>query len=168
MMELFKHFLTAKGRIQDRYLPFYLRWVTDCYHFLDIPLSKSITNKQKSQFLKHLGKSHEDWQVNQADYALRLYSYFLSQTSSDENWNTPATIDNDWKAIEEKTIEAIRLCHRSYSMEWGWFWLFPSRRLSIDPKARIVRRHHLYPSALQRPFKEAVTKAGITKDASIL
>jgi hypothetical protein len=70
--------LSLKYNINDKYLPFYLRWVTEGYRFLDIPLSQSITNEQKSQFLKYLSKNHEDWQVNQADNAIRLYSYFLS------------------------------------------------------------------------------------------
>ena len=117
MLEPFKQFLSLKGRVQSKYLPFYLRWVTDCYRFLEIPLSQFITNDQKSQFLKQLGKSHEDWQVNQADHALRLYSYFLSRTSPDENGRSSATMINDWKAIKEKTIEAIRLRHRAYSTE---------------------------------------------------
>jgi len=51
--------------------------------------------------------------------------------------------------------------------EWGWFWLFPSRTLSLDPRTRIVRRHHIHPASLQREFKNAVQKAGITKQASI-
>ena len=75
MLDAFKQFLSLKGRVQSKYLPFYLRWVTDCYRFFDTPLSKRITNEQRSQFLKHLSKSHEDWQVNQADNAIKLY-YF--------------------------------------------------------------------------------------------
>ena len=27
--------------------------------------------------------------------------------------------------------------------EWAWFWVFPSRQLSIDPRAGVVRRHHV-------------------------
>lgn len=117
MLEPFKNFLSSKGRMQSKYIPFYLRWVADCYRFLDIALSQCITNEQKSQFLKHLSKSHEDWQVNQADNALRLYSYFLSRPSTDENVHLSATEIDDWKSIEKKTIEAIRLRHRSYSTE---------------------------------------------------
>ncbi|MBM4140762.1 MAG: integron integrase, partial [Nitrospira sp.] len=51
--------------------------------------------------------------------------------------------------------------------EWGWFWLFPSQSLSIDPRTDILRRHHVYHDALQRAFKNAVMKAGITKQASV-
>jgi integron integrase len=359
MLESFKNFLSLKGKVNDRYIPFYLKWVTEGYRLLDIALSQPITNEQKGQFLKQLSKTHEDWQVNQADNALRLYGYFLSSQHPDKAGGIPETLINDWKAVEEKTIEDIRLRHRSYSTEktyilwlrqfqgfvkskdlkelygkdlqdflsylaverkvssstqnqalnavvfvyrhvlekdiedqinsvrarqkrrlpvvltikevnnifdemsglhclmakliygcglrlqeclslrikdvdieqgivivrsgkgdkdrrtvlpeslkddllhhissareiyeqdrkdntngvylpgalekkypnagkeWGWFWLFPSRVVSIDPRTRIVRRHHLHPAALQRAFKEAVIKAGITKQASI-
>jgi hypothetical protein len=78
MLEPFKNFLSSKGKVSEKYLPFYLKCVTEGYRFLDIPLSQSITNEQKAQFLKYLSKNHEDWQVNQADNAIRLYSYFLS------------------------------------------------------------------------------------------
>jgi len=54
-------------------------WVVDCYSFLDKPISEIIYNEEKRQFLTHLFQDHEDWQIKQADYALNLYSYFLSQ-----------------------------------------------------------------------------------------
>lgn len=116
MLESFKNFLSSKGKVNDKYLPYYLKWVTEGLRFLDIPLSQTITNDQKSQFLKYLSKNHEDWQVNQADNALRLYGYFLSSQQSDKS-GIPETLINDWKAVEGKTIEAIRLRHRSYSTE---------------------------------------------------
>ncbi len=59
---------------------------------------------------------------------------------------------------------------RKYPMagkEWGWFWLFPSRRLSIDPRTHIVRRHHMFPSSLQTAFKHSLRESGITKNASV-
>ena len=51
--------------------------------------------------------------------------------------------------------------------EWGWFWLFPSKSLSVDPRSHTVRRHHVHPAALQKAFKSAVPQAGITKQASV-
>lgn len=51
--------------------------------------------------------------------------------------------------------------------EWGWFWLFPSKSLSVEPHTHTVRRHHVHPAALQRAFKVAVKEAGITKPASV-
>jgi len=51
--------------------------------------------------------------------------------------------------------------------EWGWFWVFPSYKLSVDPETKIIRRHHLYPSTIQKAFQKAVAKSGITKNATI-
>ena len=51
--------------------------------------------------------------------------------------------------------------------EWGWFWLFPSKTLSIDPRTLIVRRHHIRPASLQRAFKTAVQQTGIAKQATV-
>lgn len=47
--------------------------------------------------------------------------------------------------------------------EWIWFWVFPSARLSLDPRTHIVRRHHVSGDVLRRHIKEASMKAGITK-----
>ena len=63
--------------------------------------------------------------------------------------------------------DALERKYPNAGKEWGWFWLFPSKSLSVNPRTRIVRRHHTHPAALQRAFKAAVTKAGITKPASI-
>ncbi len=51
--------------------------------------------------------------------------------------------------------------------EWNWFWLFPSSKLSIDPRSNTIRRFHLYPSTLQKAFHSAVKKTQIHKHASI-
>jgi integron integrase len=50
--------------------------------------------------------------------------------------------------------------------EWGWFWVFPAPGLSVDPRSRIVRRHHLHEALLQRAVKEAARQARIAKPAT--
>ena len=34
--------------------------------------------------------------------------------------------------------------------EWGWRYVFPSRKRSVDPRSGPVRRHHLDENTLQR------------------
>jgi len=51
--------------------------------------------------------------------------------------------------------------YRNGGKEWIWFWLFPSKSLSVDPVSLVVRRHHVHPASLQRAFKMAAMKAGI-------
>ena len=67
-------------------------------------------------------------------------------------------------------VEMPSALEREYpnaSIEWAWFWLFPSGKLSIDPRSNTVRRHHLYPTSIQRTFKNALRKTDIQKNASI-
>ena len=50
--------------------------------------------------------------------------------------------------------------------EWGWQWVFPAEKLSIDPQTGKVMRWHIHPATIQRAVKEAVVKAGVPKKAS--
>ena len=51
--------------------------------------------------------------------------------------------------------------------ELGWQWLFPSRRLSEDPRTPGVRRrHHVHENMLQKVVRRAVLSSGLTKKAS--
>jgi integron integrase len=123
MLTTFKQFLNNRERIPERNIPYYLKWVADCYRFFNAPETHLLTNDEKSQFLTYLGKKHEDWQVEQADRALRLYGYFLSKAKRGEDGPVP-DLSGDWKRIEERTREALKLRHRSYSTEKTYImWL---------------------------------------------
>ena len=50
--------------------------------------------------------------------------------------------------------------------EWGWQYVFPSMKLSVDPRSNIKRRHHVDEQGLQRALKQAVRDAGIVKPAT--
>ncbi|MBI2380195.1 MAG: integron integrase [Gammaproteobacteria bacterium] len=54
----------------------------------------------------------------------------------------------------------------SASREFAWQFLFPSKRLSADPRDGVVRRHHVDEKVLQRAVKEAVRGAAVYKPAS--
>jgi len=50
--------------------------------------------------------------------------------------------------------------------EWGWQYVFPASRRSVDPRSGITRRHHTDETAFQKAIKNSVRKAGIIKPAS--
>jgi integron integrase len=50
--------------------------------------------------------------------------------------------------------------------EFGWQYVFPSKKHSKDPYTNIVRRHHVMESGLQKAVKRAVTNAEIYKKAT--
>lgn len=50
--------------------------------------------------------------------------------------------------------------------EFGWQYLFPASKLSVDPRSGKQRRHHISELNLQRAIKKAVAKTGIAKNAT--
>jgi integron integrase len=50
--------------------------------------------------------------------------------------------------------------------QWIWQYVFPSGRISKDPRSDVLRRHHLDESGLQKALKQAVRSAGIQKRVS--
>ena len=47
--------------------------------------------------------------------------------------------------------------------EFGWQYLFPSAKVSVDPRSKKIRRHHIHENGLQKKVKRAAVDAGITK-----
>jgi integron integrase len=67
------------------------------------------------------------------------------------------------------SVELPYALARKYSnadKELSWQYVFPSDRLSTDPRSGITRRHHLDPSGLQRAVKTAAKLAKINKPVS--
>lgn len=62
--------------------------------------------------------------------------------------------------------EALARKYPNAAHSWGWFWVFPARELSLDPRSGTERRHHAHEQALQRAIKRAVAAAGIAKPAT--
>ncbi len=50
--------------------------------------------------------------------------------------------------------------------EWGWQYVFPAARRSVDPRSGAVRRHHADEKAVQRQMRSAVRQAGLIKPAT--
>lgn len=58
---------------------------------------------------------------------------------------------------------------RKYPMAakaWGWQYVFPSTKLSMDPRSGITRRHHADEKNLQRAMRKALQETGIIKPAT--
>ncbi len=61
---------------------------------------------------------------------------------------------------------ALAKKYPSAAQEWGWQYVFPSRKRSLDPRTRLQRRHHLHESAVQKAVKMAIRRSSIIKPAS--
>lgn len=58
---------------------------------------------------------------------------------------------------------ALARKYPSAPKELGWQYLFPSAKLSTDPDSKLLRRHHLDESGLQKAVRSAAYKAAIGK-----
>jgi integron integrase len=58
---------------------------------------------------------------------------------------------------------ALERKYPNASLEWGWQWVFPASKRSIDPRSGVERRHHMDESGLQKAVRSAAKKAGLVK-----
>lgn len=80
------------------------------------------------------------------------------------------------KALHEKDlaggygdVELLDALARKYpraAYEWAWKFVFPSYKLSTDPRTGVVRRHHVFENYLAHAVKQAARSAGIAKHVS--
>lgn len=61
---------------------------------------------------------------------------------------------------------ALARKYPSASRSWPWQYVFPSARLSVDPRSQRRRRHHVNPSTFQRSLKTAVYRAELDRRTS--
>ena len=59
--------------------------------------------------------------------------------------------------------DALSRKYQNAEKEWRWQYVFPSGRLSVDPRSQIIGRHHLHETTLQKHVRKAANKAMINK-----
>ncbi len=63
--------------------------------------------------------------------------------------------------------EALSRKFPNAANEWGWYWVFPSKRISFDPVSAVTARFHIYPTSLQREFHTVKKQIGILRHVSV-
>jgi integron integrase len=80
------------------------------------------------------------------------------------------------KQIHDRELQAgFGTVHLPYALErkyphanreWGWQYVFPASKRSVDPRSGAEQRHHISEAVLQRAIKNAIRQAGIAKPGS--
>ncbi len=115
MLNRFQQFIQGKERINEKNIPYYIRWISDGYTYINKEIGQRLSSEQKQQFLSHLAQTHDDFQVKQADYALKIYDFFLSQQK--ELFRNNKDFESKWTALEDSARNMLRLRHRSINTE---------------------------------------------------
>ncbi len=118
--------------------------------------------------------------VRDIDFEVNLLYIRAAKGNKDRTTVFPKQIKEELKAVVEKVKDihkqdladgfgevylpnALSIKYKNASKEIGWQYIFPAKHLSLDPRAKIKRRHHLLESSLQKAVKAAVKRTGIVK-----
>jgi hypothetical protein len=58
---------------------------------------------------------------------------------------------------------ALSVKYPKADREWAWQYVFPSTKLSNDPRSGDTKRHHLFDSYMEDAVKQATIKVGLSK-----
>ncbi len=61
---------------------------------------------------------------------------------------------------------ALERKYPSANKHFAWQYVFPASHVSVDPRSREIRRHHIHETAVQRAIRNAIRQADINKHAS--
>ena len=121
-MQAFKTYLLARRMTTPKAVDFYLHWVQQLVRFSHKSVGDSLTREEIEAYLKHLAKRHEQWQVDQAAQAIKLYQFFETRNETATDRNKIGT-DEQWRAVAGDMRNMLRLMHRSHRTEnayLGW------------------------------------------------
>lgn len=119
----FRLFLETKKLAQPNTLPYLTIWVANCFNSFNLDFSEQLSENQKHDYIKQFSLTHEDWQVKQAEEALRLFQFFQNENCTRESPGS-SNQQEKWQSLEEKTKQFLRLKHRAVSTEKTYIsWL---------------------------------------------
>jgi site-specific recombinase XerC len=61
---------------------------------------------------------------------------------------------------------ALERKYPNAAKDWRWQYVFAAEQRSNDPRAGMIRRHHISEDSLQRAVKRAIARTGISKTGS--
>jgi integron integrase len=122
MLKQYADYLKEVHRIQDRLIPYYLKWIKEAYGHSKTSFKTPITEEAKDAYLAYSSNRREDWQLSQADESIRLYTHFLSVSADTPLLDRPAM--EDWSEFGKEMVRVLRLRHRSITTERTYLqWL---------------------------------------------
>ena len=104
--------IRENAKVKSAAVKYYLTRVDSCLNFFGKSFGDKISNKEKDKFLAHLVNKLEDWQIKQADYAVKIYSFFISSPFNKQSNNKPSGNEVSWENITDEFRNILRLQHK--------------------------------------------------------
>jgi integron integrase len=103
------------------------------------------------------GKGDKDRFVPMAHAVVETLKMHLEKIRTLHNADRQAQVAGVWLP------EGLARKYPKAGEEWSWFWLWPDKAFSVDPRSGLRRRHHVSDRAFQVAIKTAAKKAGLNK-----
>jgi Site-specific recombinase XerD len=76
--------------------------------------------------------------------------------------------EDRWNGIGVPLPDGLERKYPNAGAEWGWYWLFPAGRPTVDRRTGALFRYHLHETVLQRAVKQAARAAAVHSFATHL
>ncbi len=94
----------------------------------------------------------------------------LPESVAKEMWDHRQRVRALWESDREAGVggvwmpESLVRKYPAAPTSWEWFWFFPAKSLSMDPRAEgVVRRHHIHESSVAKALQAACRLAKLGK-----
>jgi integron integrase len=122
-MNDFRNYLFRKGIATEKNASFYQMWVSKYLDFHESGAQNVADIDDIDQFISTLRENYSDWQLNQANEAVRAYFLFKTRDtklSLSQDRSTRA----QWKQVADEMVRMLHLKQRSLSTEKAYLsWL---------------------------------------------
>lgn len=121
-MKDFRNYLDSKQFSSKKTNHFYALWIKKLYKFFEKDPNSSLNNDDITHFINYLSKNNQDWQVKQAEEAIKLFTHYKNRNRK----LSPPTdnLDEQWKSVADEMVNMLRLKQRALDTEKSYmYWL---------------------------------------------
>ena len=105
-MKKFEKYLKLVKIVHKNKIPYYISWVSRFLAYNHKGNDDSVNPDEIDTFTHESGEKYEDWQVNQARDAIRLYLFFRTKDSQDHVPKKNEESGAEWKQATEEMVSA--------------------------------------------------------------
>lgn len=107
-MQDFNNYLVSRHFTSKKESHFYRLWVKNLYEFIGKNPGSKLENEDIDKYINYITKSKQEWQVRQAQEAIRIYVYYKNQQKE-----VPLSVDSNikaqWKIVGSEMMNMLRL-----------------------------------------------------------
>jgi hypothetical protein len=142
-MEDFANYLISKQFVSKKVSHFYRLWVINLYDYIGKKPGKTLENSDIDRYINYITKSRMEWQVRQAQEAIRLYQYYLERPQN-KSTSIKDDIKTQWKTVASETVKILRLKQLALQTERTYMhWLRKFYRFIPDKSPYLIDKTHV-------------------------